>query len=53
MQEIRYTDSNGHFRLNTDEWSAYSNEKEVLLQDGKRFTVLDVIENYQITDANN
>ena len=41
------------FRLNTSLYSAMPQEKEVLLADGERFEIVDVVDNYLVTDRNN
>ena len=39
--------------MNTPSYSAMPHEKEVLLQDGMPFDIIDVIDNYEVTDKNN
>ena len=38
------------FRLNTSVFSAMPHEKEVLLQDGAKFDILDIIDNHSVTN---
>ena len=44
LMHIEWKASGGHFRLNTKEYSAMHYEKEVLLNDGLKFDIVEVID---------
>ena len=52
LMHIQWRESGGYhaFRLNKKCYSAMPHEKEVLLQDGAKFKIVDVTDNYQVTD---
>ena len=52
IMHIEFCSGNGnnHFRLNTSKYSAMPQEKEVLIIDGARFRIEDVVEDYEVTD---
>ena len=49
---IKWTNHYGYryFRLNTSKYSAIPSEKEILLQDGAKFTLEDVVTDHQVVD---
>ena len=55
LMYIQWRDTRGmsYFRLNTSKYTAMPQEKEVLLQDGARFNIIDVIDDYEVIDRFN
>ena len=52
LMHISWKHWNGEdaFRLNTSDYSAMPQEKEILLNDGVEFRIDNVTDNYQVTD---